>query len=316
MVKVSVIIPAYNAEKTIEKCLYTLLNQTFDDYELIVINDGSTDSTKSILDNFKENTKLIVINKQNEGMGKARNIGIKEATGEYIIFVDSGDYVDEKLLEEYYNFASTNDLDVVTSMYNKVINNKIVLCPSTKYKIGNIKTSPQILNSIEYVSWAKLYRRKMLIDNNIFFVENKKYEDMPFVCKALLKSKLIGFLNVSYYYYVINKHSETTVMDDRVFDILDILNIIKNDYKKEYYLKDEVDFLIIDKTTNYMLQQRKQKNRKTKKEFINKGYEFLNKNIKNWKNNKYYKKTSFVKRIIKNHKNLLKIYCGFYGSFK
>ena len=121
MVKLSVIIPVYNAEETIEKCLNTLLNQTFNEYELIVINDGSTDNTSNILDKFKKNKNIVIINKQNEGIGKARNIGIKEARGEYITFVDSDDYVDEKMLEEYYTFATINDLDMVTSMYNKVI---------------------------------------------------------------------------------------------------------------------------------------------------------------------------------------------------
>lgn len=316
MVKVSVIVPVYNAEKTIEKCLNSLIKQTLDDYEIIVINDGSTDNTKNILDNFKDNEKIKIVNKNNEGIGKTRNKGITLALGEYITFVDSDDYVDEKMLESYYVFAKKNDLDLVTSTYNKVIRGKVIPFPSVKFKIGNVKTSPQIINSIEYGPCAKLYRREMLIKNNILFIENKKYEDMPFVCKALLKSKLVGYLKESYYYYVINNNSETTTMDERVFDMLDILKIIMNDYKKEFYLKKEIDFLIIDKTTNYMLQQRKQKNKKLRRKFINSGYKFLDDNIKNWKNNKYYKETSLFKRFIKNHKLILRGYCFVYGLFR
>ena len=315
MVKVSVIVPAYNAEKTIEKCLDSLLKQTLDDYEIIVINDGSTDKTSTILDNYND-SRIKIISKENGGIGKARNDGIKASIGEFVTFVDSDDYVDEKMLESYYTFAIKNDLDLVTSTYNKVIKGKIVPFPSIKYKIGNVKTSPQIINSIEYGPCAKLFKREVLIKNNILFIENKKYEDMPFVCKALLKSKLVGYLKESYYYYVINNNSETTTMDERVFDILDILKIIINDYKKEFYLKDEINYLIIDKITNYMLQKKKKKNGKVRKKFIDEGYMFLSENIKNWKSNKYYKQTSIFKRFIKNHKFALKGYCFIYGLFR
>ena len=139
---------------------------------------------------------------------------------------------------------------------------------------------------------------------------------MPFVSKALLKSKLIGQITEPYYYYIIHNNSETTTMDKRVFDILDILKEIKDYYKREYYLRDELDYVIIDKITTYMLQQRVQKDNKLRIEFINAGYAFLNKNIKNWRGNKYYKKTNFLKRIIKNNKKILKIYCNIYAFIK
>lgn len=316
MTKVSVIIPVYNAEKTIEKCINSLLNQTFEDYELIIINDGSKDNTKILLEKFKDDNKVIIINKENEGIGKTRNLGIKKAKGEYITFVDSDDYVDKKMIEKYYNFAYKNNLDLVTSTYTKVINGKLVSWPGIKFDISNLKQNPRILNFVEYGPCAKLYKRQMIIDNNIFFVENKKYEDIPFVCKALLKSEFIGYLDESYYYYVINNNSETTTMDKRVFDILDILKIINSDYEKEDYIKDEVEFLIIDKVTTYMLQQRNQKDKKLMSDFINEGYNFLNNNIKNWKQNKYYKKTNLFKKLIKNHKKVLKMYCSFYKLFE
>ena len=311
MVKVSVIIPAYNAEKTINKCLDSLLSQTLDDYEVIVINDGSTDNTKSILNSY--NDRIKVISKKNGGIGIARNLGIREAKGEYITFVDSDDYVDSKLLEDYYNFAVSNNLDLVTGTYKKDVNGKIISWPGVKYDISNVKFNPRILNLIEYAPWAKFYRKKMIIDNNILFVENKKYEDMPFVCKSLLKSNLVGYFEKPYYYYVIKKNTETTTMDKRVFDILDILSIIKDDYKDEKYMDDEVNFLIIDKATTYMLQQRVQKDKKIRNEFIDTCYKFLDKNVYDWKSNKYYVRTSFFKRLIKNHKKILKLYCFMYS---
>ena len=315
--KISVIIPVYNSSIYLKKCLDSIVNQTLKEIEIIIINDGSIDDSKKIIEEYKNNyDNIIFIDQKNKGIGKTRNIGIKKASGEYITFVDSDDYIKEDMLEKYYNYAKKHDCDLVIGSYIKKIGNKEIIFENNKFKIGNVKTTPQILYLIEYGPCAKLYKRKMLIDNNIYFDEKRKYEDMPFVSKVLLKSKLIGQIIKPYYYYVIHDNSETTTMDERVFDILDILKEIKDYYKREYYLRDELDYVIIDKVTTYMLQQRVQKNKKVRKEFIDSGYEFLNLNIKNWKKNKYYKKTSLIKRIIKNHKIILKMYCNVYAFLK
>lgn len=315
--KISVIIPVYNSSTYLRKCLDSVVNQTLKDIEIIVINDGSTDDSKNIIEEYSCKYKnIIFIDQENKGIGKTRNIGIKKATGEYITFVDSDDYIKENMLEEYYKYAKKHNFDLVIGSYIKKINNKEIIFENNKFKTGNVKTTPQILYLIEYGPWAKLYKREMLINNNIYFDEKRKYEDMPFVSKALLKSKLIGQITEPYYYYIIHNNSETTTMDKRVFDILDILKEIKDYYKREYYLRDELDYVIIDKITTYMLQQRVQKDNKLRIEFINAGYAFLNKNIKNWRGNKYYKKTNFLKRIIKNNKKILKIYCNIYAFIK
>lgn len=315
--KISVIIPVYNSSTYLRKCLDSVVNQTLKDIEIIVINDGSTDDSKNIIEEYSCKYKnIIFIDQENKGIGKTRNIGIKKATGEYITFVDSDDYIKENMLEEYYKYAKKHNFDLVIGSYIKKINNKEIIFENNKFKTGNVKTTPQILYLIEYGPWAKLYKREMLINNNIYFDEKRKYEDMPFVSKALLKSKLIGQITEPYYYYIIHNNSETTTMDKRVFDILDILKEIKDYYKREYYLRDELDYVIINKVTTYMLQQRVQKDNKLRIEFIDAGYAFLNKNIKNWKGNKYYKKTNFLKRIIKNNKKILKIYCNIYAFIK
>lgn len=315
--KISVIIPVYNSSTYLRKCLDSVVNQTLKDIEIIVINDGSTDDSKNIIEEYTVKYKnIIFIDQENKGIGKTRNIGIKKATGEYITFVDSDDYIKENMLEEYYKYAKKHNFDLVIGSYIKKINNKEIIFENNKFKTGNVKTTPQILYLIEYGPWAKLYKREMLINNNIYFDEKRKYEDMPFVSKALLKSKLIGQITEPYYYYIIHNNSETTTMDKRVFDILDILKEIKDYYKREYYLRDELDYVIIDKITTYMLQQRVQKDNKLRIKFIDAGYAFLNKNIKNWRGNKYYKKTNFLKRIIKNNKKILKIYCNIYAFIK
>lgn len=316
MVKVSVIVPIYNVSEFLDRCLNSIVNQTLKDIEIILINDGSTDDSKVIIDKYMNQYKnIILIDKKNEGVGKARNDGIKKASGEYIIFVDSDDYIKENMLEEFYEYSRKHSLDMTTGFYYKVKNNKEILWKTPKYKMGNVKTSPNIILAVEYTSWGKLYKRSMIIENDIFFEENKNYEDIPFVYKCLLKSKLVGQLTEGYYYHSIN-NNQTTTMDKKVFDIFGILKIIMDYYKREFYLKEEVNYVVIDKVTTYMLQQSAQKDKKLRNEFISAGYKFLDENIKNWKNNKYYKKTSFCKRIIKNNPKSLRRYCALHSLFK
>lgn len=287
MVKVSAIIQIYDNNANIEKCLNSLLSQTLDEYEIIIIDNSSGDALKE----FKNNKSIKLI--------KSVSDIIKSATGEYLTFIDVNDYIDENMLGKYYEFAKKNDLDLLTSTYNQVVKGKIKDTPMPKFKIGNIKTSPQILISIEYNLWAKLFKREMLIKNNISFMENIIYNDVAFICNGLLKSRLVGFLKDAYYYRVIDKSNNYYISDS----IFNNLKKIKEDYKKEFYLKNEIDYIIISKTIEYMANQ---KDKELRKQFINVGYDFLNNNVKEWKNNKYYKETSFSKKIIQNNKKLFR----------
>lgn len=114
MPKISIIVPIYNVEKYIEKCIQSILNQTFSDFELILVNDGSTDSCGEICDKYKKlDDRIIVIHKVNGGLSSARNAGIDIARGEYIGFIDSDDYIHEKMYEILYNNAITYNSDIV-----------------------------------------------------------------------------------------------------------------------------------------------------------------------------------------------------------
>ena len=302
MVKVSSIVVAHNCESTIRRCIDSIINQSIDSCEIIVINNGSTDHTKEILDGYKK--KIKVINQTKKSIGYAYNEGIKNCEGEYITFINSNDYILKDMFDNYYKYATENNLELVTGNYSKVLNGKTTENEFVKYKIGNVKTSPQIIFSIEYCLDAKLFKREMILNNSILFPENKNYGEISFICLALLKSKLVGQIKDSYYYSVISKIDKNN-NDENIFDIFDILNIIIKNYKKEFYLKNEIDYLIINKVMEFML---KPTDKNQRKKFINSGYNFLNNNIKNWKLNKYYKKTSLSKRIINNHKTLLKGY--------
>lgn len=307
MPKVSIIVPVYNSETYLKRCLDSLLNQTLKDIEIIVVNDGSTDNSLTIINNYKNYIKIINHHK-NEGIGKSRNDALKIAASEYIGFVDSDDYIAPNMYENYYNYAQKNQLDIVTGHYYKVINNNIQLFKNLTFEIGNYKNNLKLINLIDLGPCNKMFKSNIIKNNNIKFEETLKFEDVPFVLKNLYHAKAVGHINEAYYYYCIRNKSETTTIDKRTKDIFKILENI-NKYYQEF--NEELEYLNIREITTYLVKQKNQKHKTLKKEFIDYGYKFLNKNFPKWKNNKYYLKESNLKRMIKNNKFLLKIYCLF-----
>lgn len=126
MIKVSVIVPIYNAEKYLERTIGSLLSQTIDNYEILLINDGSTDGSKEIIKYYEENyDKVISFSKENGGQSSARNYGISKAKGKYLAFIDADDYIDNSFLEKMYNKAIQNDADICFCNYYHVYEDKI-----------------------------------------------------------------------------------------------------------------------------------------------------------------------------------------------
>ena len=316
MTDISIIVPIYNAEKFINKCVDSLLNQTKKEIELILINDGSTDNTHNILKKYNDK-RIKYFKNKNQGIGKTRNFGIEKATGKYIMFVDSDDYLKENACEELYDKAEETKADLVICDFYKVYDDghqeKIKL-PS--FKDGKLKDMPNILLDINLSPWNKLYKTKLIKDNNIKFVEGIKYEDAPFVSTALDCAKKITKLDSYLNYYVIHGNSETTVRDKRIFDILKIVDMIRKYFKNKKYMLDIVDKLTVRIITNYNIQQRNQKDIKVGMEFIDTAFEYLKKEVPNYKDNKYYENRSILKKTIEKSKILSKIYCRLYNLFK
>ncbi|HEY9060629.1 MAG TPA: glycosyltransferase family 2 protein [Pseudobacteroides sp.] len=245
---VSVIIPAYNAEKTISKCLLSVVN---DDYcqEIIVINDGSTDDTQGIVNKLaNEYANIRLINCENGGVSKARNLGLREACAEYVMFLDSDDYISENAASEAVTFMSYNKLDlccidivednIVRDKDNrhKRIQNNLIVCDN---EVGKY-----IYSANPRSVWAKVYRRKVIIDNELCFDEKMSYaEDLVFVLQYLAFTTRLGFCAEARYIvqnvnpqslskkyqpnieYVINRRNETLL---KLFSLYP-------DYQKEYF---------------------------------------------------------------------------------
>ena len=311
MADISIIIPAYNAEKYIEKCLDSLIKQTKKEIEIVIINDGSKDKTEEIIKSYTD-SRIKYYKNTNHGIGYTRNYGIEKAKGKYIMFLDSDDYVEKDICEKLYNKARNDDLDlVICDFFREYENGDLTEIRTPDFKNSSLKDNPEIINE-NLSPWAKLYSTKLLKDNSIKFVENLKYEDAPFVIEALDKAKKIGKVNDCLVHYIIHGNSETTVRDKRVFDILKIIDKIRNYCKNKEYLKDKIDRLTVRIITNYTIQQRVQIDKKVGMDFIDEAFDYLKKEIPDYKKNKYYEGRGILRRTIEKNKFITKMYCRLY----
>lgn len=319
MIKVSVIVPVYNTEKYLKRCLDSLVNQTLKEIEIIIINDCSPDNSKQILNKYekKYNNVKVFHNKTNKGIGYNRNFGIEKATGEYIGFIDSDDYVDMTMYEKLYNKAKKDDLELVVCNFHKMLEKENSLEEITpdfiieEQKNTVLEKTPSLLSKVNLAPWNKLYKRSLL-GSDIRFPEKLKYEDAIVVVKALARSKKIGFIKEKLNYYLVRNKSETTVMDKRVFDILEITKQIIAELKSHNYyenIKEEVEAWVTRNLFRYTLQQKYQKDSNLKNKFVDDVFSYLNTNFPNWKKNKIWKKRNIFKRTIESNKLLTKLYC-------
>lgn len=315
MIKVSIIVPVFNSEKYLKKCIKSLVEQTLKDIEIIIINDGSTDKSLNIIKDFqKKYSNIICINNKNNGIGYSRNCGIEKAKGKYISFIDSDDYIELNMMEKLYDFCEENKLDVAVCDYYK-INDKTKEKNTIKiedFEITTLNENKELIYNINHSPWNKLYKKELFTKNKIYFPINLKYEDMAVVIPVLKYAKRIGKLNIPLNYYVVHNNSETTIMDKRVFDIFDILETVYNYYKNDGYEK-QLEYLTVQKLTTYTIQQRYQKDKQLRKKFINESFNYLNTNFPNWKKSKYFKNRNILKSIIEKNKYLTTIYCNLYN---
>lgn len=210
--QVSIIMPIYNAGHTLQRMLNSILQQTFEYWELIAINDGSTDETNSILHDFARNDKRIkIINKSNEGVAIARQIGLDNSNGLYIIHADADDYMEPFMLEELMKVAKDENSDIIfCNFYYEYSNNKII---EIKQKPGNNahETLLLLLKGLHGSCWNKLVKRSVLEKYAIKFVPNiDYYEDLLFWLKLFQKADIkISYLNKAFYHYVQSNNSIT-----------------------------------------------------------------------------------------------------------
>lgn len=312
MPKVSLIVPVYNTEKYLKKCMDSILKQSLDDIEIIVLNDGSPGEVDGIISTYKDK-RIKYIKKENEGIGRTRNRGIDEAVGEYLAFVDSDDYIDPDFCEVLYEKAKNDSCDIVVCNYYED-RDSIIELKLPYFSDTNLEENPSVINKINLGPCNKLFKRDLFDNKNNRFIENLKYEDAPLVIRLLLSAKRIGKVDNCLTHYVIHDNSQTTVRDEKIFDILKITEMIIEDFKKYSYMKDEAVNIAVMILADYTIQQRYINDGKLRNKFIDEAFSLLDNLDKNWRECNYLKAFSYCKRFIKTNKLLTKMYCSLYNS--
>lgn len=205
MPKISVIIPIYNIANYLPKCINSILNQTFEDFELLLIDDGSTDDSVKICNSFaKVDRRVLVVQKENGGVSSARNLGIKKATGEYIAFIDGDDYVSSDYLEKLIKPHS--DLCICGGCYAKPdgsVLNELYPINDDISLISDEKILCWFEKGLMYSVWGRLFRLSIILDHNILFDENTtRGEDTIFMFRYIDYCKKAVFLSEKLYFYV------------------------------------------------------------------------------------------------------------------
>lgn len=228
--KISIIVPVYNIEKYIVRCIESILNQTYRNLEIILVDDGSTDSSGSICDEYaKKDDRIVVIHKVNGGLSDARNAGLKVVTGDYIGYVDGDDWIDSTMYEDMLSVMEAKDIKLSICRYKKVFTGETIDNSSGEVCIFDVATvldihineHPQyvIHNSV----WSRLFKREIV--EGIEFPKGQNSEDIVYSTKALLKCDKVAYFDRAYYNYVCDRDGS-----------------IMNEKKGERMLRDEIPF--------------------------------------------------------------------------
>lgn len=234
---ISVIVPIYNVENELDRCLDSIINQTYQNLEIILVNDGSTDNSKSICDEYlKKDNRIIYIEQKNQGLSAARNTGILKAKGDYYIFIDSDDYINLNFVLELYKTLITNKSDISVCGYKKVYEEKedisrkengVICSYSGNLKYYNVYNEFDIYTT---VAWNKLYKKEIFKD--LKYPISKIHEDEFVVLQVLENANKISYTSCKYYYYYQRANSIT---GNYKYNRVDILEALKN--KMDFFEK-------------------------------------------------------------------------------
>ena len=255
MPKVSIVVPVYNVEKYLDECIESIINQSLNDIEIICVNDGSTDSSLEILNNYAQKDKrIIVISKSNSGYGNTMNIGINAAKGEYIGIIESDDFADTKMFENLYNIAKDFDADIVKSDWyhywskNKFSRKNNRISPAKALKLTNSKMDKSLLR-IDPSVWSAIYKREFLNKFNIRFLETPgaSYQDLAFSFKVFALAERVVLTDKAYLYYRQDNMNSSVKSKTKVYCVCDEYNEIDRflnehpNLKSEYKIQEEIN---------------------------------------------------------------------------
>ena len=234
MKKVSIIIPVYNVEPYVARCIDSVVNQTYNNLQIIVVNDGSIDNSLQILNTYNDD-RLQIITKENGGLSSARNEGLKYVVGDYILFIDSDDWIHLNMINVMIKEAIKTDADIVSIYEKRVMSDDVI---EEDMQIANVSSyqgkdclSQLLLNRIPNYVWGKLYRSELFTKSKVTFPVGQNYEDVATSYKLFSYCNKLSVIHKHYYYYFIRENS--IVHTKRLEEVRSIVEHIVNMSKYE-----------------------------------------------------------------------------------
>ena len=300
MKSVSVIVPFYNVEGYIGRCLDSLVKQTLDDIEIILVNDGSKDRSKIVVDKYLKEypEKIVYLEKENGGLSDARNYAIPYAKGEYIAFLDSDDYVEYTMYKDMYELAKKENSDMVECDFyweypykNKTKEDKGLIYNGKK----------EMIEKVRVVAWNKLIKKDILEKSKIIFPKGYRYEDVEFTYKLVPYLDKVSFLKKPCVHYIQREGSISNNQNERNKEIFDVLGHVIDFYKEnnlyEEY-KDELEYIYIRYAfCSSLLRIVKIKDQNIQQELLDLTWKKVNTNFPEWKKNPILKSKKDLKSI-------------------
>ena len=234
MIKLSIVVPVYNVEKYIKECISSLLEQTLDSVEILVVNDGTKDKSIDVVKSFKDD-RITILNKENGGLSSARNYGLKHAKGEYVCFFDSDDFIDGKdSYKEMYEKAKKDDLDILNGVFSWYYSESDIRRDSRYEFVAQEKAmsgreylkKTVATNTYLAIACTQIYKREFLVENNLEFKEGIYHEDEQFTPRALLKAKRVNVIPLNFYMY---RQREGSIMSTKQNPqrVTDVFNTVR-----------------------------------------------------------------------------------------
>ncbi len=287
MPKVSIIVPIYNVEKYLERCINSLIGQTLDDIQIILVNDGSTDNSGEIAKEYaiKHQDKIMYLEKENGGLSDARNYGLPYATGEYIAFLDSDDYIDKEAYKAMYDKAKQENADYLECDFIWEYPNKL-----KEDKRVDYKNKKEMLAFVRVVAWNKLIKREVIEKNKLEFPKGLRYEDVEFTYKLIPHLNKVSYIDECFIHYTQRENSIANVQNARTSEIFTILDNVISYYKENEFYKEYEDELEYNYARYLLCSSLKRickiQDKETRTRLINETWNKLNSEFPNWKKNK------------------------------
>ena len=312
---VSIIIPIYNKEKYLNNCISSIKNQSLKDIEVICVDDGSTDDSLSTLKSYtSDDSRFKIIKQENRGPGLARNVGLENATGEYVLFLDADDWIESESLEQLYKQATSNNSDLV--LFNSIEHYPDNYLRKRIYAVSNdiknydnftfncLYNKRLVMNSY-FIVCTKLHKLDFLRKNNIKFQEDVLFEDVLFHIKTMIKANNISYNPQFFYHYMRtdNSRQNTSIQTSKSFVLFDIFNEVKTFLKKNKLMNEfKLNFLEFNITEIENIYKTLDNESKDELFLIAKNY-FNNMNISNNDVKQLPDKNRFFYNTIKHSKN-------------